>query len=143
MLRRDYLFRGDQYAQMTRKVTKTFFHDSSSWDKKKNQNLDFLDYISNDSLFDTVFGNFIIRAIKEFLEKVSYLATCWFLVQCFLFIGKGYRKFMQRHAKKELIVVRNVEAATRQRVQLSNLHDSWENVLSKNYDFPPPYNPTF
>ena len=71
-LRRDYLFRGDQYYEMTRKVTRSFYHNSQAWKKQRNQNLNFFDYISNNSLIDAVLGSFLIRCIKEFLEVVSY-----------------------------------------------------------------------
>lgn len=90
--RKDYLFRGDLYHDMTRKVTMSFFHDTKAWKDKRNQNLNFLEYLNPDSLVDTVLGHWLIRFIKDFLGYVSYVASIWFLITVVRYIRDQYKK---------------------------------------------------
>ena len=115
--RREYLFRGDQYYEMTRKVTRSFYHNSQDWKNQKNQNINFLDYISNNSLLDTVLGSFWIRAIKDFLGVVSYFSSAAFLLQCIWYIIKEYRK----HSRVNEFVD-DIEKNVKRKHRLSALH---------------------
>ena len=121
-LRKDYLFRGDIYHDMTRKVTMSFFQNTKAWKNKKSQNLNFMDYLSSTSLIDTVLGSVYIRAIKEFLGSVSYVATIVFLVNGIRFLRKQFKK----HTRVSNFV-EDVEAATTQRYTLSTINQSLQN----------------
>ena len=120
-MRRDYLFRGDLYHDMTRKVTMSFFHDTKTWKNKKNQNLNFMDYISSTSLLDTVLGSIYMRFIKEFLGYVSYFSSIGFLIQVVNYARKLYKK----HSRVGQMV-NDIEASSQPKFRLSTISKNLE-----------------
>lgn len=128
-LRNDWLFDGNRYSQMQKKITHAFFHDSEMWEDRRGKNLDFLQYLHIDNLQNAVLEN--LRDLGTAIAFVSFFADCDFLYRYAAMIKKYF-------CKKLNIGSRNIFIFNNRRRNNQNNQDDeedWHDALS---DLPPP-----